>query len=209
MRILIAEDDSTSRLMLTALLKKAGHEVIATANGAEAWEVLQQSDAPLLVILDYMMPAMDGLQVLRLVRANPTRKPPYIIMLTVKSKKADIIAGLDAGADDYLLKPFDAGELQARVEVGRRMIEIQSSLEASLEELRQALDQNKMLLQQAFDQIKTLRGIVPICAYCKKIRDDKGYWSQVEKYVSEHTDAKFSHGICPQCLERELKKAGE
>ena len=198
MRILISEDDSSSRLMLAGLLRKAGHEVIATANGAEAWQVLQQSDAPLLAILDFMMPAMDGLEVVRLVRANPTRKPPYIIMLTAKSKKADIIAGLEAGANDYLPKPFDAGELQARVEVGRRMIEIQSSLEASLEELRQALD-----------QIKTLRGIVPICAYCKKIRDDKGYWNEVEKYVSEHSDAKFSHGICQQCLERELKKVGE
>lgn len=191
MRILIAEDDSTSRTMLAAVLKKAGHEVTTTTNGAEAWQVLQQTEAPALAILDWMMPELQGPEVVRLVRARPTARPPYLILLTGKSDKADIIAGLEAGANDYLAKPFDSGELCARVEVGRRLVDLQAVLATKIEELR-----------QAFDQIKTLRGIVPICASCKKIRDDRGYWNQVEVYVRDHTEAKFSHGICPECEQK-------
>jgi len=133
MRILIAEDDFTSRNVLAAVLKKAGHEVLETVDGAEAWEALQKPEAPGLVILDWMMPLMDGLDVLRRVRAVATDRPPYILMLTSRTEKAEIVAGLDAGANDYLAKPFDPGELRARVEVGRRMIEMQDALLASRE----------------------------------------------------------------------------
>jgi diguanylate cyclase (GGDEF)-like protein len=133
MRILIAEDDFTSRTVLAGVLKKSGYEVTDTVNGAEAWEALQQSDAPALVILDWMMPEMDGLEVLRRVRVLQTDRPPYIIMLTAKGEKADIIAGLDTGANDYLAKPFDSGELRARVEVGRRLVEMQDALIKSKE----------------------------------------------------------------------------
>ena len=139
MRILIAEDDFTSRYMLAAVLKKAGHEPEETVNGLEAWEALRQPDAPRLVILDWMMPEMDGLEVLRRVRAAETDRSPYIIMLTSKTDKAEIVAGLDAGADDYLAKPFDVGELRARVEVGRRMVEMQDALAGNIGELQQAL----------------------------------------------------------------------
>jgi CheY-like chemotaxis protein len=191
MRILIAEDDLTSRTVLASVLKKEGHEVTATVNGAEAWEVLQQPDAPLLAILDWMMPEVNGLEVVRRVRSLPTNRPPHLIMLTTKSEKDDIIAGLEAGASDYLAKPFHVGELRARIEVGRRMVEMQAALADKIEELRQALD-----------QIKTLRGIVPICAGCKQIRDDRGYWNQVEVYVRDHTEAQFSHGICPDCMKK-------
>ena len=125
MNILIAEDDLTSRTILVLMLKKNGHDVIETTNGAEAWQVLQQPDAPQLLILDWMMPEMDGSEVLRRVRAVTTDRPPYIIMLTAKNEKPNIIAGLDAGANDYLAKPFDAGELLARVEVGQRVVETQ------------------------------------------------------------------------------------
>lgn len=131
MRILIAEDDSTSRTILAGVLKKNGHEVVATVNGAEAWQAMQNPDAPGLAILDWMMPEMNGPDVVRLIRAMPTDRPPYIIMLTSKSEKADIIAGLDAGADDYLSKPFDPGELRARIEVGRRMLELQATVLAA------------------------------------------------------------------------------
>ena len=186
MKILIAEDDLTSRTVLTAVLTKLGHEVEATVNGVEAWQAMQQLDAPRLAILDWMMPEMDGLEVVRRVRTLQNDRQPYIIMLTAKGEKADIIAGLEAGANDYLAKPFDRGELLARVEVGRRMVEMQDTLADKIEELRQALN-----------QIKTLRGIVPICANCKKIRDDRGYWNQVEVYVRDHTEAEFSHSICP------------
>ena len=133
MRILIAEDDLTSRNMLAAVLKKAGHEIVVAANGAEALAVLEQPGAPRLAILDWMMPEMDGLEVVRQVRAKPSSQPPYLIMLTARGEKTDIIAGLDAGADDYLAKPFDPGELRARVEVGRRMVELQAALFESRE----------------------------------------------------------------------------
>lgn len=191
MRILIAEDDATSRSLLAALLAKNGHEPIETVNGAEAWDKMKAPDAPNLAILDLIMPAMDGLEVVRRIRAMPDGQTPYIIMLTASGEKNDIVRGLDAGANDYLPKPFHAGELRARVEVGRRMVEMGDALSAKIEELHQALD-----------QIKTLRGIVPICANCKKIRDDAGYWQQVEAYVASHTEAEFSHGFCPECLKK-------
>jgi diguanylate cyclase (GGDEF)-like protein len=131
MRILIAEDDFTSRAVLAGVLKKSGHDVVETVNGAAAWDALRQPDAPRLVILDWMMPEMDGLEVVRLVRALQTDQPPYIIMLTARGEKADIITGLDAGPNDYLAKPFDPGEFHARVEVGRRMVELQAELLAA------------------------------------------------------------------------------
>jgi two-component system, cell cycle response regulator len=137
MRILIAEDDFTSRTMLAGVLKKEGHQVEATVNGAEAWQALQQPEAPALAILDWEMPKMDGPEVVRRVRALQTDRPPYILMLTSRGQKADIITGLDAGANDYLAKPFDPGELRARVEVGRRMVEMQAALIASREALTQ------------------------------------------------------------------------
>jgi len=191
MKLLIAEDEGTTRALLVRVLKNAGHEVVETVNGAQAWEKLRKPDAPGMVILDWMMPEMDGLEVIRRVRARQTDRPPYIIMLTARGEQADIIAGLEAGANDYLIKPFNAGEFRARVDVGCRMIEMQNALADKVEELRAAIE-----------QIRTLRGIVPICGHCKKIRDDEGYWHQVEVYVRNHTEAEFSHGICPQCMEK-------
>jgi phosphoserine phosphatase RsbU/P len=202
MRILIAEDDVTSRTMLAAVLKKSGHEVVVTRNGLEAWELLQNPDSPRLAILDWMMPLMDGLEVVRRVRTLPTDRAPactapatarnvYLILLTTKGEKADVIAGLNAGADDYLAKPFHPGELNARVEVGRRMVEMKEALASKIEELHQALD-----------QIKTLRGIIPICSNCKKIRDDDGYWNQLEAYIRDHSEAEFTHSICPVCVNK-------
>ncbi|MBI9096577.1 MAG: diguanylate cyclase [Sphaerochaeta sp.] len=133
MHILIAEDDYTSRTMLRAVLQKAGHDVVATVDGDEAWQILQQEDSPKLLILDLLMPKMDGLEVVEKVRASQKKIPPYIIMLTSKGEKSDIIQGLDAGADDYLTKPFDVGELRARIEVGRRLLEMQKELIESRE----------------------------------------------------------------------------
>jgi DNA-binding response OmpR family regulator len=197
MQILIAEDDVTSRTMLAGILKKEGHEVTVTINGAEAWQALQQPGAPALAILDWIMPEMDGPEVVRRLRARPTDRPPYLIILTSRGKKADIITGLEAGANDYLAKPFDPGELYARIEVGRRMIELQETLATRIEELRQALD-----------QVKTLRGIVPICANCKNIRDDQGYWNQVDVYIRDHSEAQLIHGICPDCMKKLYPKIG-
>ena len=135
MKILIAEDDVTSMNVLATVLKKSGHEVVETVNGVDAWQALQRPDAPRLVILDWMMPKMDGLEVLRRIHARNPYHQPYIIMLTVRHEKPNMITGLNAGANDYLGKPFDSGELIARVEVGRRMIEMQDALESKVGEL--------------------------------------------------------------------------
>ena len=127
-RILIADDDLTSRLVLAGVLRKWGHEVVATVDGTEAWDAMRRPDAPALAILDWMMPGLSGVEVCSRVRGLCSDQPPYLIILTAKGEKADIIAGLEAGADDYLAKPFDPGELRARVDVGRRIIELQARL---------------------------------------------------------------------------------
>jgi len=196
-RILIAEDDCTSRAMLSAILVKNGYEVIETINGAEALSALQLPDAPRLAIIDRVMPEMDGLEVIRRLRSDPPAQPHHLIILTSMGAKGDIIAGLDAGANDYLTKPFDPGELRARIEVGRRLVETQGALVESQAMLAAKVQE----LRLALEQIKTLRGIVPICANCKKIRNDEGYWQQVEIYVRDHTEAEFTHGICPECIQ--------
>lgn len=128
MRVLIAEDDSTTRSMLAAVLKKEGYEPVEAVDGVQAWKELQKAEAPELVILDWMMPGMEGPEVLRLLRSQPSESPPYVLMLTSRKEKEEVIAGLKAGANDYLAKPFDSGELLARVQVGCRMLELQNEL---------------------------------------------------------------------------------
>src|SRR5437899_496949 len=122
MNILIAEDDPVSRAILEAALRKWGHEVFVTSDGNAAWRVLKEADAPRLAILDWMMPYLDGPDVCRRVRARVRTDPPYLILLTARGEKSDVVAGLDGGADDYITKPFDFDELKARVQVGIRMV---------------------------------------------------------------------------------------
>jgi sigma-B regulation protein RsbU (phosphoserine phosphatase) len=188
MRILVAEDDSVSRRVLAATLDKFGFEVVVAADGAEAWDALGRADAPHLAILDWMMPEIDGVELCRRVRATPTATPPYLILLTAKGGKEDVVAGLDAGANDYLTKPFDRAELRARVQVGAQVLELQANLAERIRELETALS-----------QVKQLQGLLPICSYCKKIRDEQNYWQRVESYISKHAEVVFSHGICPDC----------
>ena len=189
MRVLIADDDPVSRRILeVTLLDSASDEVIAAANGWEAWKILRKGDGPDLVVLDWMMPCMDGVDICRRVRASDL-PPTYIILLTSRSETQDVIAGLDAGADDYIAKPFDPEELRARLRVGARVLGLQASLASRVRELEDALA-----------QVSQLRGLLPICAYCKKVRDDRDYWEQIETYVMKHSDARFSHGICPDCF---------
>jgi phosphoserine phosphatase RsbU/P len=189
MRVLIADDDYISRRFLERYLTESGYEVIVTLDGMAAWQVLDSADAPPLAILDWMMPALDGLEVCRRLRQREGAAQTYVILLTAKNEKQDVVAGLDAGADDYLTKPFDAGELRARMQVGVRLLTLQAKLGQQVEELSAALA-----------QVKQLRGLLPICAWCKRIRDDSNYWQQLETYVSEHSEAVFSHGICPECF---------
>lgn len=190
MKILIAEDDMVSRVLLEATLIKWGYEVTVACDGVAAWELLQSDDPPPLAILDWMMPGLDGLQLCRKIRGIPTSTPPYLILLTAKGRREDIVTGLRAGANDYVTKPFDREELHARVQVGVRIIELQHSLADRVKALEEALA-----------RVKQLQGLLPICSYCKKIRDDQNYWQQVENYISKHSEAQFSHSICPDCYE--------
>lgn len=194
MRILIAEDDAVSRRRLEATLQKWGYEVLAVEDGLAAWEVLQGEMPPPLAILDWMMPGMDGIEVCRKVRERSPSQPLYIIVLTARGSREDVVAGLQAGGDDYVTKPFDREELHARVRVGLRVLQLQMNLADRVRELEEALA-----------RVKQLQGLLPICSYCKKIRDDQNYWQQVEGYISEHSEAIFSHGICPDCFEKFVK----
>jgi two-component system, cell cycle response regulator len=134
-RVLIADDDPVSRRMLQALLQKWGFEVVTAADGIDALRILEGEDAPDLAILDWMMPGMDGPQVCESVRARPSRPYVYVLLLTARSQKDDILRGLESGADDYLTKPFHAAELRARVQVGQRILELQTGLISAREEL--------------------------------------------------------------------------
>ena len=136
MKTLIAEDDLVSRRLLEASLSKWGYEVIVAGDGAAAWSILEQDDAPRLALLDWMMPELDGVEICKRVRRREGRPYVYIVLLTAKSEKQDLLKALDAGADEYLTKPFDAEELQARLHGGRRILELQDELIAAREALR-------------------------------------------------------------------------
>jgi two-component system, cell cycle response regulator len=127
-RILIAEDDGVSRLLLRRVLTQWGYDVVATQDGTEAWDVLQGDDAPRLAILDWLMPEMDGVEICARVKAQGSLRPPYLILLTALDDKESLVRGLDAGADDFLTKPYDPAELRARLEVGRRIIDLNDRL---------------------------------------------------------------------------------
>jgi diguanylate cyclase (GGDEF)-like protein len=136
MRVLVAEDDAISRRMLEAFLVKWGYEVLVAKEGEEAWGILQRNDAPRLAVLDWMMPGRDGIDICRSVRQRRGRAYVYILLLTARGQKADIVEGLEAGADDYIIKPFDPFELRARLRAGRRIVELQEELLQAREALR-------------------------------------------------------------------------
>jgi phosphoserine phosphatase RsbU/P len=128
MKILIAEDDVTSRAMLQAVLTKWGYDVTATSDGEQAWAALQQPNAPGLAVLDWEMPGLEGAELCRRLREQARKEPLYLILLTSRSESGDIVRGLEAGADDYIAKPYDNAELKARVDVGRRMLLLQNEM---------------------------------------------------------------------------------
>jgi len=188
--ILIADDEAVSLRRLEAALVKWGFRVRTARDGEEAWRAFSEVHPP-LVILDWVMPGPDGAELCRRIRATDAGFATHVILLSTRSERHDLVAGLEAGADDYLIKPFDRAELRARLRVGERVIGLQRELHGRVHELEEALA-----------QVKQLRGLLPICAYCKKVRDDGDYWHKLEVYVSARTDAQFSHGICPECLAR-------
>src|SRR5919106_4598351 len=193
MRALVADDDRITTVILSGALRQLGFEVTVVHDGTAAWDYITGETAPSLAIIDWMMPGLDGPELCRRVRREASRAHLYLILLTARTDRSDVIAGLDAGADDYLTKPFHADELRARVRVGCRILALQQRLAEQIAEL-----------QEMMANVKQLRGLLPICSYCKRIRSDSNYWEQVESYISGHTDAQFSHGICPCCYERVL-----
>lgn len=195
MRVLVAEDEPIMLKMLAALLKEWGYEAIPVKNGDSAWDVLKQDDAPLIVLSDWRMPGLRGDALCRRIREEMPKRPVHIILITAAATAMeDQVAGLHAGADDFILKPCDPRELQARVRAGERIINIHCELQQKVREL-----------QNALNQVKQLQGLLPICMDCKRIRDDKSYWHQVENYIGAKTGAEFTHSLCPTCMAQRLK----
>jgi DNA-binding response OmpR family regulator len=141
-----------------------------------------------------MMPGLDGPEICRRTRTLEQSSHPYLIILSSLESKQDLVTALEAGADDYVVKPFDHAELRARLQVGRRVLQLQGELADRVRDLETALR-----------SIKLLHGLLPICTYCKKVRNDQDYWQQVESYVESHAEVQFSHSVCPDCFETQVK----
>lgn len=194
MRILVVEDDLGSRMLVVKHLERWNYSVISADDGEIAWNLFQSDPEIRMVILDWMMPRVSGIDLCERIRAfedQNQRKRAYVLFLTGKTEKADLVKALKAGADDYVTKPFNQGELQARVEVGNKLIDLEDKLASRIVELELALT-----------HVKKLQGLLPICAYCKRIRDSSDYWHQVEAYIAQHSDVMFTHSICPECMKK-------
>jgi len=189
-RILVADDDAVGRTMVSAQLRKQGHEVSDVADGDAAWKLLADENEPSLAILDWMMPGLSGIELCRRIREREDGASTYVIMLTSRDEKTDLLEALESGADDYITKPFDPGELRARVQVGLRVMGLQLRLRDRVVELEETLR-----------RVQELQNLLPICAYCRQVRDDGDYWHDLEDYLSRHGEVRFSHGICPDCAE--------
>ena len=178
MNILIAEDNPTFRLILGGLLKKLGHEVKAVDSGLQAWDAFQATYFPVL-ITDWQMPEMNGMELMRRVRVKPYDKYTYLIMLASKGGKESYLEAMQAGADDFLEKPPDEETLSARLLVAGRIVGVRN-------------------------HVKQLEAIISVCSYCKNIWDGTG-WVSIEHYIAVHTGTRSSHGICPSCWESRVR----
>jgi phosphoserine phosphatase RsbU/P len=195
LRVLVAEDERITRETLREALTQWGYEVLEARDGTEAWAILTGENRPSLAVLDWMMPGMEGVEICRRLGEIGGPTPPYVILVTGRDQIEDLALGLNSGAQDYIPKPFHAAELRARLRVGERVVRLQSALAARVKDL-----------EQAMGQVKTLRGLLPICSHCKKIRDDRNYWQQLEEYLAVHTEAQFTHSVCPECYEKFFKR---
>jgi DNA-binding response OmpR family regulator len=177
LNILAVEDDILARKIICRSLRRLGHEVIEAADGEEAWTQLQAGNVR-VVVCDWMMPRLDGLELCRRIRARLGAEYVYFILLTGNSASDDNQrVAAEAGVDDFLTKPLDPQEMWMRLRVAERI-------------LRYAT------------QVSQLETFLPICSYCKKIRDDKNYWQQIESYINKRTGTDFSHSVCPDCYQR-------
>ena len=189
MRILVAEDDPVSRTLLTRSLEQWGHEVEPVADGMEAYGRLLRPNAPPIAILDWTMPGLEGPEICRQVRAATLRMQPYLVILTARHTSGDLATALDSGADDFLSKPFDRIELQARLQAGVRIVNLHRALTDRIQELEESRQREH-----------SLRTLTPICSYCKKIRGDKDTWEPIDQYLAEH-GYRITHAVCPSCLD--------
>jgi CheY-like chemotaxis protein len=190
MNVVVADDDPIYRALLSHHLRCWGFEPLLAEDGDQAWRLLAASQRATLAILDWAMPGADGPELCRRVRAFPAGQFVYAVLLTGRSGRDDVLTGLKAGADDYLTKPFDPEELYARLQVGVRVLRLQQNLVDRV-----------LQLEEALGKVKQLQGLLPMCCYCKSIRNDQNYWERVEHYIAAHSELQFSHGICPSCYE--------
>lgn len=194
LQVLVADDEAVSRTVVGAMLKKAGYPVVFAPDGDQAWRELSSDAPPALALLDWEMPGLQGPEIVQRLRGLQAASPTYVILLTSRDSSADIVQGLRAGADDYVTKPADEDELIARVNVGARVVQLQA-----------ALAERVRSLEEALANVKALQTLLPMCAYCKSIRNDQNYWEKVETYFSQHSNVSFTHSYCPNCYERFVK----
>jgi sigma-B regulation protein RsbU (phosphoserine phosphatase) len=203
-KILVVDDIKKNIQVLGSTLVKQGYAVSYATEGAKALKMVSKENFD-LILLDIMMPGMDGFQVCRRLKQDQKTKDIPILFLTAKSEQDDIVKGLEQGAVDYLTKPFNTVELIARIKNHIALCNARAELALRNSELEKKNQKLEMLLKQnqkAMEEIKILQGILPICSACKKIRDDKGYWNRIESYIESHSEAFFSHGMCPDCTQK-------
>jgi len=173
--LILVVDDTPRNLQLVAeVLAREGFEPALATDGPSALAFAAQ-EVPVLILLDVLMPGMDGYEVCRRLKADPVTQAIPVIFLTARAESDDILAGFEAGGVDYVTKPFRAPELLARVRA-------------------------HVHLRLAQQEIKVLRGFLPTCSHCKKIRDESGQWQPLEAYITARSEATFSHGLCPECV---------
>ena len=195
--ILVVDDTKENLKILVKALGNVGYRVRPALSGVVALEAAKK-EPPDLILLDIMMPGMDGYQVCKALKKDPLLKDIPVIFISAMDQLADKIKGFEVGGVDYVSKPFQTEEVLARVRTHLTLRRLQRDSEMKNARLT-ALNQE---LQKALSEIKTLQGILPICSHCKKIRNDNESWEQIEAYLSAHSDAQFSHGICPDCIRK-------
>lgn len=206
-QILIVDDDPITRKLFQGILKNQGyHNILISDSGEHALELIEK-DPPDLILLDIFMPGIGGYETCKRLKTDRRTAHIPIIIVTGGPAQADEVVekSFNAGATDLITKPIRTMEFLARIKSGLTIKRNHDLLADELEKRRQAEQKNNELIKKlttALAEIKSLKGIVPICANCKRIRDDKGYWNKIEAYIEAHSDAEFSHGVCPECSEK-------